>query len=134
LISTHTFSRFFDIIQTNSRLTFTMQKVNYGGANFYTLSKPVAVRINASTPGAGLAPIPVQKDEIRPVVVITGRGKTAGRVPNLVRLRPDVVEEIKSLVDGPLYLTIELALRHYAEHLRAKPAGTVEMVKASDLE
>jgi len=111
-----------------------MQKVNYGGANFYTLSKPVAVRINASTPGARLAPVPIQKDEIRPVVVITGRGKTAGRVPNLVRLRPDVVEEIKSLVDGPLYLTIELALRHYAEHLRAKPAGTVVMVKASDLE
>jgi hypothetical protein len=110
-----------------------MQKVNYGGANFYTLSKPVEVRIGTNTAAAGLTPVPLQKEGKGPLVVITGRGKTAGRVPNLCRLRPDVVEEIKSLVDGPIYLIIELALRHYAQHLRAKPPGPVEMVKASDL-
>jgi hypothetical protein len=68
------------------------------------------------------------------VLVITGRGKTAGRIPNLVRLRPEVVEDIKSLVDGPLYLTIELALRHYADYLRSRSAEPVLMIKASDLE
>lgn len=110
-----------------------MQKVNYGGANFYTLAKPLKVKIGSTTPAGGLAPIPVQSAGKAQVLVITGRGKTAGRVATLVRLRPDVVEEIKSLVDGPLYLTIELALRHYAEHLRAQPPGHVEMIKASDL-
>lgn len=111
-----------------------MQNINPSGANHDTRSKPDSAKFGTSTLVTGLPPVPIQKDGMRPVVVITGRGKTATRAATLIRLRPDVVEEIKSLVDGPLYLTIELALRHYAEHLRAKPAGSVEMVKASDLE
>jgi hypothetical protein len=110
-----------------------MQKVNYGGVNFYSLAKPLDVKIASITPTGGLAPVPIQPNGKGPLVVITGRGKTAGRVPSLVRLRPEVVEEIKSLVDGPLYLTIELALRQYAEQLRARPTGPVQMIKASDL-
>ena len=62
------------------------------------------------------------------------RGRSEGRVSTLVRLRPEVVKEIKCLVDGPLYLTIELALRHYAKDLRARAPGSVEMIKAADLE
>jgi len=54
-------------------------------------------------------------------------------LPNLVSLRPEVVDEIKALVDRPLYLTIELALRQYAEQLRARPTGPVQMIKAPDL-
>ena len=108
--------------------------INFASANFYTLAKPVKVSIASVKPiEEGLAPLPAQSEATRPRVVITGRGKTAGRVSNLVRLRPDVVSEIKSLVDGPLYLTIELALRHYARDLRARPTGDVEMVQASDL-
>ena len=110
-----------------------MQNVNYGGSNFYTLSNPIAVKIWTPAQTAALAPGSAQVDVKAPMVVITGRGKTAGRVPNLVRLRPAVVEEIKSLVDGPLYLTIELALKHYAEHIRSRANGTVQMIKASDL-
>ena len=110
-----------------------MQNVNYGGSNFYTLSKPIAVKIETHTPAAGLASGSALIEVKAPLVVITGRGKTAGRVANLVRLRPAVVEEIKGLVDGPLYLTIELALHHYAEHIRSRANGTVEMIKASDL-
>lgn len=111
-----------------------MQKINYGGASFYTLAKPVEVKIaGTAIPVEGLAPLPTQPEATRPLVVITGRGKTAGRVSTLVRLRPEVVKEIKSLVDGPLYLTIELALRHYAKDLRARNPGSVEMIKASDL-
>ena len=64
---------------------------------------------------------------------LCGRGQTKGRVPTLVRLRPDVVNEIKSLVDGPLYLTIELALRHYASELMKRKVGSAEMIKAADL-
>ena len=110
-----------------------MQNTHYGGASFYTLTKPVTVKMGDSAtppkpPSSGVAAAVA-----RPVLVITGRGKTAGRVPNLVRLRPEVVEDIKSLVDGPLYLTIELALRHYASHLRSRPAEPVEMIRASDL-
>lgn len=110
-----------------------MQKPNYGGANFYTLTKPVTVKMvdsaaSVKPPAASVPPA------TRPVLVITGRGKTAGRIPNLVRLRPEVVEDIKSLVDGPLYLTIELALRHYADYLRSRSSEPVLMIKASDLE
>ena len=110
-----------------------MQKPNYGGANFYTLTKPVTVKMvdSAASVKAPAASVP---PTTRPVLVITGRGKTAGRIPNLVRLRPEVVEDIKSLVDGPLYLTIELALRHYADYLRSRSAEPVLMIKASDLE
>jgi len=126
-----------------------MQKPNFGGANFYSLSQPVEFKIKgAFIPAApanggggndavatdmGLEPPPVQSNDTRPVVVITGRGRTEGRVSTLVRLRPEVVKEIKCLVDGPLYLTIELALRHYAKDLRARSPGSVEMIKAADL-
>lgn len=117
-----------------------MQKLNFSGVNFYSLSQPVTVKLEGalapaaqSTPAQGLAALPSQPAETRPVVVITGRGRTEGRVSTLVRLRPQVVQEIKSLVDGPLYLTIELALRHYAKDLRTRALGSVEMIKASDL-
>ncbi|MBV5347670.1 hypothetical protein JZU46_05595 [bacterium] len=120
-----------------------MQKPNFGGVNFYSLSKPVAIKIEgcyiptipevADLSHKGLAPPPAQSTETRPVVIITGRGRTEGRVPTLVRLQPEVVKEIKCLVDGPLYLTIELALRHYAKDLRTRKAGSVEMIKAADL-
>jgi len=118
-----------------------MQKTNFGGANFYSLSHPVTVKLEGSlAPSSqtvgnqGLAALPSQPAETRPVVVITGRGKTEGRASTLVRLRPEVVKEIKSLVDGPIYLIIELALRHYAQALRVREPGSVEMIKASDLE
>jgi hypothetical protein len=111
-----------------------MQKPNYGGANFYTLTKPVSVKMVDSAASAKAPAASVPPAITRPVLVITGRGKTAGRIPNLVRLRPEVVEDIKSLVDGPLYLTIELALRHYADYLRSRSSEPVLMIKASDLE
>lgn len=120
-----------------------MQKPNFGGANFYSLAKPVAVKIEGSfiptSPEVadhgqkGLDLPPAQSTATRPVVIITGRGRTEGRVPTLVRLQPEVVKEIKCLVDGPLYLTIELALRHYAKDLRTRKVGSVEMIKAADL-
>jgi hypothetical protein len=111
-----------------------MQKPNYGIANFYALTKPATFKVGDKAAPSPAVPAFVPADTVRPLLVITGRGKTAGRTPNLVRLRPQVVEDIKSLVDGPLYLTIELALRHYADYLRSKPPGQVEMIKASDLE
>ena len=111
-----------------------MQKINFGGANFYTLAGPVTVKMGESAEKGKRSQALVPPSSVaRPVLVITGRGKTAGRTPNLLRLRPEVVQEIKTLVDGPLYLTVELALRHYAEYLRSRPAEPVEMVKASDL-
>ena len=120
-----------------------MEKPSFGGANFYSLPHSVAVKIEgafiptapavAGATALGLALPPSQSTESRPVVIITGRGRTEGRVPTLVRLRPEVVKEIKSLVDGPLYLTIELALRHYAKDLRIRKPGSVEMIKAADL-
>lgn len=111
-----------------------MQKTNYGGANFYTLTGPVVVKMGQSAETVKTLNTSVPPSSVaRPVLVITGRGKTEGRTANLLRLRPEVVRDIKSLVDGPLYLTVELALRHYADYLRSRPAEPVEMINASDL-
>ena len=114
-----------------------MQTPNYAGANFYSLTQPVTVKIAGtqapSSIDQGLPSLQAQPKSTRQVVIITGRGRTEGRSSHLVRLRPEIVKEIKCLVDGPLYLTIELALRHYAKDLRARPEGSVEMIKASDL-
>lgn len=110
---------------------------NYAGANFYNLIQPVKVRIDGlevpSSVNQGLPPLQAQPKSTRQVVVITGRGRTEGRSSHLIRLRPEIVKEIKCLVDGPLYLTIELALRHYAKELRTRQVGSVEMIKAADL-
>jgi|GEM_PF-4457787 len=116
-----------------------MKKPNYnfGSGNFYTLTQPIEVKIAGTpvtaAPGVGLAPLPSLDESHRPLVVVTGRGKTAGRVSTLVRLRPDVVNEIKACVDAPLYLIVEIAQRRYAQELRARPEGSVEMIRASDL-
>lgn len=114
-----------------------MEHRNYGGPSFYTLLRPVEIKLVGANPTSapleGLPPLKQLAKDSRPAVVITGRGKTAGRVSTLVRLRPEVVNEIKSLVDGPLYLTIELALRHYAQDLRKRAPGSVEMIPAADL-
>jgi len=81
-----------------------------------------------------LGPLPTPTPPAtRHKVIITGRGQAATRNPTLLRLRPEVVAQIKELVDGPLYLTVELALRHYAKMLKERPAGEVEMIKAADL-
>ena len=116
----------------------TQKPTNYAGANFYNLIKPMEVKMAKDDAPVALisilGPPAAQPQATRPVVVITGRGKTAGRVSTLVRLRPEVVEEIKSLVDAPLYLTIELALLHYARDLRTREPGSVEMIKAADLQ
>ncbi len=110
-----------------------MKKTNFGGANFYSFSKPITVKMGDGVSTPHQAPAEKITAPFRPVLVITGRGKTAGRTPNLVRLRPEIVADVKSLVDGPLYLTIELALKHYVNYLRSLPPDSVEMVSASDL-
>lgn len=115
----------------NSQLA--MKKTDFGGANFYSLSKPITVKMGAGVSTPQQATAEKMKPPVRPVLVITGRGKTAGRTPNLLRLRPNLVADVKSLVDGPLYLTVELALSHYIDYLKSKPAEPVEMINASDL-
>jgi hypothetical protein len=122
-----------DIIPLSTPL-LSMNTPQFGSANFYSLVKPVEVRIVSTSPDDVKKPSVVESQGQSPLVVITGRGTTVGRVANLLRLRPKVVKDIKSLVDGPLYLTVELALEHYAEHLRSRPQGSVEMVKAESLE
>lgn len=112
------------------------QPLNFTGVNFYTLIKPMEVKmagVSVAAPAQGITPPSAQPEATRPVVVVTGRGRTAGRVSTLVRLRPEIVKDIKSLVDAPLYLTVELALLHYAKDLHARTPGSVEMIKASDL-
>jgi hypothetical protein len=110
-----------------------MQNPNFGAKNFYTISTPLTVKMGAGVSTPQQATAEKMKPPVRPVLVITGRGKTAGRTPNLLRLRPNLVADVKSLVDGPLYLTVELALTHYINYLKSKPAEPVEMINASDL-
>ena len=113
---------------SNKVLTFAPK-----AANFYTIASQAVKTTNPVPKQSLLADLPVQDAGTRQVVVITGRGQAAGRTSTLVRLRPDVVAEIKRYVDGPLYLTIELALRHYAKELSKREPGSIEMIRAQDL-
>lgn len=65
-------------------------------------------------------------------LIIAGRGQAAGRVPTLVRLRPEITENLKQVADGPLYLLIEMALQHWVQHLKDQPPG-LQVVQAADL-
>jgi hypothetical protein len=92
-----------------------------------------AAKVAPSRSHIGLGVPESMKEEDRFRVIITGRGQSHGRVSALMRISPLVVAEIKALVDGPLYLTVELALRHYAHTLRMRPPGDIELIKAADL-
>ena len=68
-------------------------------------------------------------------LVVIGRGQTAGRTPNLVRLRPAVIKNLRQYADGPIYLLIEIALEKLAEQLAARPAGSkLEIVRAEEMD
>ena len=68
-------------------------------------------------------------------LVVIGRGQTAGRTPNLVRLRPSVIKNLRQYADGPIYLLIEIAMEKLAEQLAARPAGSkLEIVRAEEMD
>lgn len=66
-------------------------------------------------------------------LVVVGQGETRGRRPHLLRLRESIVQELKTVADGQLYLIVEVALRKFIDELRARPPG-VEVVLAGQLQ
>ena len=94
---------------------------------------PPAKATNTSIKVDPLGPIPVTSDVLRHRVVVTGRGRSDTRTSTLLRLREDVVAQARQLVDAPLYLLVEIALREYCLKLKALPPGTIQMIRAEDL-
>lgn len=66
-------------------------------------------------------------------LVIVGTGQTRGRRAHLHRLRESLVQELKTVADGQLYMIIELALRRLIDELKARPPG-IEVIQVAELE
>ena len=66
-------------------------------------------------------------------LVVVGQGETRGRRPHLLRLRESLVQELKIVADGQMYLLVEVALRHFIDELKLRPDG-LEVIRSSELE
>ena len=66
-------------------------------------------------------------------LVVVGQGETRGRRPHLLRLRESLVQELKIVADGQMYLLVEVALRRFIDGLKLQPDG-LEVIRSSELE
>ncbi len=80
-----------------------------------------------------------------PSIIVAGTSTLEGRMSTLLRIRPTVVERVKRISVGPLYLIIEHALEQlceraengqqfmiYAEKMSPGPADKAIMERARD--
>ena len=67
-------------------------------------------------------------------VVIVGQGQTKGRRSHLLRIRETLYNDLKSLVDGPLYLVVEQAIQAYVDDLKSRSASTVTIVQTVNID
>ena len=68
-----------------------------------------------------------------PRVMILGRGQMHGRKLHAVRVRPEVMERLASVISGPMYLALELCVMRYLDLLDKQPAGQAEIIHAESL-
>ena len=66
-------------------------------------------------------------------VVVAGSASSQGRKSHLLKLRPSLVENLKRVAHGPVYLLAELAIERFIADLDGRPRRQVEMVEASDM-
>lgn len=67
-----------------------------------------------------------------PKLLIIGRGQLEGRAMHALRLKPELMEEVKNVAVGPMYLIVEVALRRLIEDLSERQDPL--MIRAEDLE
>jgi hypothetical protein len=67
-----------------------------------------------------------------PKLMIIGRGQLQGRAMHALRLRPELVENVKKVMAGPMYLIVEVALRRLIEDLAERQEPL--MIRAEDLD
>jgi hypothetical protein len=67
-----------------------------------------------------------------PRLMIIGRGQLQGRAMHALRLRPELVENVKKVAAGPMYLIVEVALRRLIEDLAERQEPL--MIRAEDLD
>jgi len=98
-------------------------------------AKPAAKK--ATTP-TGRAPgrpesaaIDFSKANSVPKLIITGRGQLNGRAMHAMRLQPELIERLKEVASGPVYLLVQVALEKMIEEL--KQSESIQVIKAEDL-
>ena len=69
-----------------------------------------------------------------PRLVVINSSTSVGRVRQMLRLRPTLVNRIKGLAVGPMYILIEVALEKLALDLEAMEPGTLRVVDASTMD
>lgn len=67
-----------------------------------------------------------------PKLLIMGRGQLQGRAMHALRLKPELIEEVKSVAVGPMYLIVEVALRRLIEDLNERKEPLT--IRAEDLD
>lgn len=76
-------------------------------------------------------PIDFTKTNSVPKLIITGRGQLNGRAMHAMRLQPELIERLKSVTSGPVYLLVQVALEKMIAELE-KSEG-IQVIKAEDL-
>lgn len=72
-------------------------------------------------------------EQLQTKLLIIGKCKPTLRTATLVRLRKDIIKEMRNVASGPLNLLIELALINFTNELKAKQNGSLDVVHASDI-
>jgi len=66
-----------------------------------------------------------------PKLIITGRGQLNGRAMHAMRLQPELIDRLKEVASGPVYLLVQVALEKMIEEL--KQSDGIQVIKAEDL-
>jgi hypothetical protein len=76
-------------------------------------------------------PIDFAKTNAVPKLIITGRGQLNGRAMHAMRLQPELIDRLKQVANGPVYLLVQVALEKMIAELE-KSEG-IQVIKAEDL-
>ena len=76
-------------------------------------------------------PINFARTNSVPKLIITGRGQLNGRAMHAMRLQPELIERLKEVANGPVYLLVQVALEKMIAELE-KSEG-IQVIKAEDL-
>jgi len=76
-------------------------------------------------------PIDFARTNSVPKLIITGRGQLNGRAMHAMRLKPELIERLKEVANGPVYLLVQVALEKMIAELE-KSEG-IQVIKAEDL-
>jgi hypothetical protein len=77
--------------------------------------------------------IKTSTDGAIPRLVILGRGQLHGRKLHAIRVKPELLDRLRSLASGPDYLLVEMAIAAFCDDLERRPATDMRVIRAEEL-